>query len=82
MTYIPSDIPPHPDDIDYYASMTFGHLMTEVEIMWGPIKVFMEDKIQIKSTMTYDIRGKDYKKSAYDPDPNSIDQRKSSPYRR
>jgi hypothetical protein len=57
LTYIPSDIPPHPDAIDYHAAMTFGHLMPEVEIMWEPSKVLMEDKIQSNSTMTYAIKG-------------------------
>ena len=42
-TYIPSDIPPHPETVDYYAAMTFGHLMPEVEIMWGASKMTMED---------------------------------------
>jgi hypothetical protein len=79
LTYIPSDIPPHPDAIDYYAAMTFGHLMPEVEIMWGPSKISMGDKIQSNSTMTYATRSKDGKKSAYDPDPKSTDQCKSSP---
>ena len=32
--------------------MTFGHLMPEVEIMWGPSKISMEDKIQ-NNSMTY-----------------------------
>jgi len=78
LTYIPSDIPPHPDAIDYYAAMTFGHLMPEVEIMWGPSRISMEDKIQSNSATSYAIRSKEGKKSAYDPDPKSIDQCKSS----
>jgi hypothetical protein len=57
LTYIPSDIPPHPDAIDYYAAMTFGHLMPEVEMMWGPSKALTKDKIQSNSTMTYAIKG-------------------------
>ena len=78
LTYVPSDIPPHPDAIDYYAAMTFGHLMPEVEILWGPSKISMEDKIQSNSASSYAIRSKEGKKSAYDPDPKSIDQCKSS----
>ena len=78
LTYVPSDIPPHPDAIDYYAATTFGHLMPEVEILWGPSKISMEDKIQSNSASSYAIRSKEGKKSAYDPDPKSIDQCKSS----
>jgi hypothetical protein len=78
MTYIPSDIPPHPDAIDYYAAMTFGHLMPEVVIMWGPSKISMEDKVQGNLATSYAVRSKEGKKSAYDPDPKSIDQCKLS----
>jgi len=38
----------------------------------------MEDKIQSNSASSYAIRSKEGKKSAYDPDPKSIDQCKSS----
>jgi hypothetical protein len=58
LTYIPPDIPPHPDAIDYYAAMTFGHLKPEVEIMWGPSKISMEDKIQ-NNSMTHAKRSKE-----------------------
>ena len=73
-TYVPSDIPPAPDATDYYAAMTFGHQMPNVQIDWERSKQNMTDKIT-----AYAVRTRDGKKTAYDPDPKSIDQCKSSP---
>ena len=72
-TYIPSDIPPPPETTDYFAAMTFGHQMPAVKIDWEMSKHAMYDKL-----MAYAAKNVTGKKSAYEPDPRTIEQCKAS----